>query len=335
MGACHLEAGMVWQALKEVNLEEIDFLIIENVGNLVCTASYDLGENIRATVLSVPEGNDKLLKYPVIFQRADLIIINKIDLLPYTDFSLEEIEKDLKQINKNAPVFKLSGKTGAGLDKLCFFSGGKSYMKKRRLQLEIEGIVQGVGFRPFIYRLARENNLNGWVLNTSGGVLVEVEGNQKTLEMFIRQIDEESPPLAQITTIKSREVSVREDSSFVIKDSRKTYYTQVQLPPDIAICNDCLHDIMDPTNRRYRYPFTSCVNCGPRFKIIKSLPYDRPRTTMKKFKMCPECNTEYNNPLDRRFHAQPNACPLCGPQLWLKKNEWGKVPYPGPHRSYH
>ncbi|ACL69147.1 hydrogenase nickel incorporation protein HypB [Halothermothrix orenii] len=121
MGACHLEAGMVWQALKEVNLEEIDFLIIENVGNLVCTASYDLGENIRATVLSVPEGNDKLLKYPVIFQRADLIIINKIDLLPYTDFSLEEIEKDLKQINKNAPVFKLSGKTGAGLDKLCFF----------------------------------------------------------------------------------------------------------------------------------------------------------------------------------------------------------------------
>lgn len=189
--------------------------------------------------------------------------------------------------------------------------------ERKRLKIHLSGVVQGVGFRPFIYNLARSLSLKGWVLNSSDGVWIEAEGKTKTLEEFLQRIPDEAPPRAKIEKIEFEELEPCGYSRFEIKESREEKGKFSLVSPDIATCYPCQLELFNPSDRRFRYPFINCTNCGPRFTIIKGLPYDRPNTTMKKFKMCPLCQKEYENPADRRFHAQPNACPSCGPSLSL------------------
>jgi hydrogenase maturation protein HypF len=185
----------------------------------------------------------------------------------------------------------------------------------------IRGIVQGVGFRPFVYRLALAHGIQGWVRNTSWGVEMEVEAPSADLARFVAGLRDELPPLARIESLESVEIAPEERRGFEIRHSEAQAGAYQLVSPDIATCPDCLRELLDPADRRYRYPFTNCTNCGPRFTIIESLPYDRPRTTMRAFPMCSDCQGEYDDPLDRRFHAQPNACPVCGPHLALRDGE--------------
>lgn len=189
-------------------------------------------------------------------------------------------------------------------------------MTERR-QLTIQGTVQGVGFRPFVYRLATTLELKGWVNNSPQGVNIELEGEPHTLDTFANRLREDAPALARIDAVQQVQLPLHGYSNFEIRPSVTEGQKTALILPDIATCPDCLSEVFDPSNRRYRYPFTNCTHCGPRFSIIEALPYDRPHTSMKQFKLCPACQTEYNNPLDRRFHAQPNACPVCGPHLEL------------------
>jgi hydrogenase maturation protein HypF len=192
-----------------------------------------------------------------------------------------------------------------------------------RLKMVVQGAVQGVGFRPFVYRLATELKLNGYVSNTAQGVFIEVEGRRNFLKQFQHRIEVEKPPRAVVQSINSSFVDTIGYDAFEIRDSKERGDKTAFILPDIATCADCLREILDPGNRRFGYPFTNCTNCGPRFSIIETLPYDRSNTSMKKFAMCDECEREYQDPLDRRFHAQPNACPECGPHLevWDKDGE--------------
>jgi hydrogenase maturation protein HypF len=186
-----------------------------------------------------------------------------------------------------------------------------------RLRVTIRGAVQGVGFRPFVYRLAAELALQGWVNNSSQGVCIEVEGQRAALEEFLIRLETEKPPLASLQSIVPVFLDAVGHDRFEIRPSEATSEKTALVLPDIATCRECLHEIFDPANRRYRYPFTNCTNCGPRFSIIEALPYDRANTTMKSFAMCARCRAEYDDPRNRRFHAQPNACPDCGPHLEL------------------
>ncbi|GAB4536282.1 MAG: hypothetical protein Kow0063_21550 [Anaerolineae bacterium] len=197
------------------------------------------------------------------------------------------------------------------------FTSGTGVSELRRLRVEIHGAVQGVGFRPFIYRLATEHALNGWVINDTRGVFIEVEGPQPDLARFLERLPGEKPPRAIIHSLESAWLEPFGYERFEIRHSQDHGARTVLVLPDIATCDDCLAEVLDPDDRRHRYPFTNCTNCGPRFTIVQALPYDRPNTTMRRFLMCPDCQAEYGNPLDRRFHAQPNACPVCGPQLSL------------------
>jgi len=185
----------------------------------------------------------------------------------------------------------------------------------QRLSIEIHGAVQGVGFRPFVYRLATELNLTGWVINDSRGVFIEVDGPETVLTEFLARLSADKPPRAIIQSIDHTWLEIFGYTQFDIRHSDGRGAKTVLVLPDIATCDDCLAEVLNPADRRAGYAFTNCTNCGPRFSIIQALPYDRPHTTMRHFIMCPACQAEYDNPLDRRFHAQPNACPLCGPQL--------------------
>lgn len=186
------------------------------------------------------------------------------------------------------------------------------------VRIRVTGIVQGVGFRPFIYGLAKQYSLNGWVRNTSSGVDIVVEGEQTDLEHFVNAIRPEAPPLSHVEEILIDQVPANGYTDFEILHSQ-AYQDEFQpISPDVGICRDCLEELFDPNNRRFLYPFINCTNCGPRFTIIQDIPYDRPNTTMSMFDMCPDCSSEYHNPQDRRFHAQPIACPKCGPQVWLE-----------------
>jgi len=187
----------------------------------------------------------------------------------------------------------------------------------QRLIIRIQGVVQGVGFRPFIYRLAIDMGLAGWVKNTSKGVSIELEGSPEVLNEFLSAIESKKPPLAYIHKLEFARAEPKGYRGFVISASETADEKTALVLPDIATCRDCLREIHDPENRRYRYPFTNCTNCGPRFSIITALPYDRPNTTMARFPMCDDCRAEYENPSDRRYHAQPIACPACGPHLEL------------------
>ena len=189
--------------------------------------------------------------------------------------------------------------------------------KNLRLKVTLRGAVQGVGFRPFVFRLAGELGLKGWVSNSAQGLFVEVEGPQTELERFLLRLETEKPPHSFIQSLEAAWLDPAGYAGFQIRASETGGSRTTLVLPDIATCPDCLREIFDPANRRYRYPFTNCTNCGPRFSIIESLPYDRAGTSMKAFAMCPLCQAEYDNPRDRRFHAQPNACAVCGPQLEL------------------
>lgn len=192
---------------------------------------------------------------------------------------------------------------------------------KQRLKIHIQGAVQGVGFRPFVWRLAHELQLSGWVKNTSHGVFIEAEGQEQTLRQFLAAIPEQKPQPSRIYSLKHVFVDAAGYTEFFIDHSDNRDPRSAWMLPDIATCPECLRDIQNPQNRRYRYPFTNCTHCGPRFSIIEALPYDRHNTTMKAFRMCRLCQAEYNDPENRRFHAQPNACPECGPivELWDEK----------------
>ncbi|MGD0086053.1 MAG: carbamoyltransferase HypF [Verrucomicrobiota bacterium] len=186
---------------------------------------------------------------------------------------------------------------------------------KTRLKLAVRGAVQGVGFRPFVFRLATGLQLAGWVNNSPQGVFIEVEGRRALLEKFLLRLEVEKPPRSFIQSLEASWLDVAGYTDFEIRESETGGDKTALVLPDIATCPDCLREIFDPSNRRYRYPFTNCTHCGPRFSIIESLPYDRANTSMKSFTMCPQCQAEYDDPRDRRFHAQPNACPVCGPRL--------------------
>jgi hydrogenase maturation protein HypF len=182
-------------------------------------------------------------------------------------------------------------------------------------RIEVRGTVQGVGFRPWVYRLARESGLSGRVSNDSLGVTIEAFGDGGALEAFVEALGGNSPPAARIRELSSTPIPPETSSGFVIAESREAGDRRVSIPADLPTCADCLAEIFDPENRRYRYPFTNCTACGPRFTIAREVPYDRPATTMARFAMCAACRREYDDPADRRFHAQPNACPACGPRL--------------------
>ncbi|MCK6601226.1 MAG: carbamoyltransferase HypF [Bacteroidetes bacterium] len=184
-----------------------------------------------------------------------------------------------------------------------------------RKQILIRGVVQGVGFRPFIWTLAKRHSVSGWVLNHSGGVTIEAEGKQARVQDFISAIRAEKPVHSYISRMDIRPVPVTGIAGFEIRESESDDPPGTFILPDLATCPDCLKELFDPADRRFRYPFLNCTHCGPRYSIIQRLPYDRPNTTMKQFRMCPDCRSEYDQPEDRRFHAQPTACPTCGPEL--------------------
>ena len=191
----------------------------------------------------------------------------------------------------------------------------------RRVRLRVRGTVQGVGFRPYVYRLAAELELSGHVFNDSHGVVVEVEGGFEAVESFIERLAAEAPPLARVERVESEELAATGARGFAILGSPSGEQPDAPVTPDSATCDDCLAELFDPRDRRHRYPFVNCTNCGPRFTIVRGIPYDRPLTTMAGFEMCAACRAEYEDPGDRRFHAQPNACPDCGPRLRLVGRE--------------
>ncbi len=193
--------------------------------------------------------------------------------------------------------------------------------KHQRVEILVRGTVQGVGFRPFIYNLAARFCISGTVTNSCDGVVITAESEEKSLQLFIKAIRDEAPPLARITSLESRSLPPSTEAgegSFAILPSVSGTSASTAIPPDIALCSDCLGELLDPGDRRHHYPFINCTNCGPRFTIVETIPYDRPLTSMKVFAMCAACNKEYHDPGNRRFHAQPNACPDCGPHIFLQ-----------------
>jgi len=196
-----------------------------------------------------------------------------------------------------------------------------SVVNKKRVRYLFSGIVQGVGFRPFVYRLAVKYNLSGFVQNRPEGVIAEVEGPRTVVDSFLADIRRELPSLANITHVECTSLEIRHDQDFKIIPSDAKGHADVHITPDAATCPDCLQELFDPANRRFRYPFINCTNCGPRLTIINAIPYDRTNTSMACFSLCPQCLAEYENPADRRFHSEPNACPVCGPRLTLLNAE--------------
>jgi len=196
-------------------------------------------------------------------------------------------------------------------------TGAVHHEEAEGVRIRIAGTVQGVGFRPWVYRIARAAGVTGRVRNDSSGVTIEVFGDAAAVEGFVEGL-RRPPPAARIDSIALSEIAAEPLTAFDIVNSDRTAERHVSIPPDLAVCDDCVAEIFDPANRRYRYAFTNCTNCGPRFTISTDIPYDRATTTMARFGMCPACRREYRDVTDRRFHAQPNACPVCGPRLSLR-----------------
>ncbi|MCP4115223.1 MAG: carbamoyltransferase HypF [Desulfobacteraceae bacterium] len=193
--------------------------------------------------------------------------------------------------------------------------------EKSAVRIEIQGVVQGVGFRPFVFQLAKQYGFRGEVLNTPQGVTLTLEGDPEKIDPCCREIRENCPPLATVTSIDARPVEARGYEDFrIVTSSAVDASRSALIPPDVCVCRDCLDEMNDPANRRFGYPFINCTNCGPRYTIIQDVPYDRAKTSMSVFPMCPECRKEYDDPEDRRFHAQPNACERCGPGVVLVDN---------------
>lgn len=194
----------------------------------------------------------------------------------------------------------------------------------------MRGVVQGVGFRPFVYRLAQEEGLGGFIGNDTDGVTIEIEGTSERIESFLKRLRAEAPPLSRIDSVSSRSSPPKQEESFRIVASEVHGQVSTGIPADAATCADCLRELLDPADRRYRYPFLNCTNCGPRFTITRRIPYDRPQTSMAGFKMCAQCQAEYDDPGNRRFHAQPNACWDCGPRVWLARADGAEISCPDP-----
>jgi len=188
-------------------------------------------------------------------------------------------------------------------------------MAQQGRHIDIRGIVQGVGFRPWVFQVANHLALTGRVCNDSSGVRIDAFGDDATLTKFVDILGSDAPPAARVREIEWRSIPFEPLNSFSIIESAATETHRVAIPPDLATCDDCLTEVFDPTDRRYRYAFTNCTNCGPRYSIVCGAPYDREKTTMARFTMCDACRAEYSDPANRRFHAQPNACPKCGPRL--------------------
>ena len=199
-------------------------------------------------------------------------------------------------------------------------TGSEATITTERRRLHVCGIVQGVGFRPFVYRLARACRLAGFVNNSSDGVWIEIEGDPEQLGLFSARLQAEAPALARIVGCHSERIEPTGEDAFVIRTSQRDRRPVTLIAPDVGLCDDCLRELFDPADRRYHYPFINCTNCGPRYTIVEHIPYDRPFTSMQVFPMCPDCEREYHDPADRRFHAQPNACPVCGPRVTLHDN---------------
>jgi hydrogenase maturation protein HypF len=188
-------------------------------------------------------------------------------------------------------------------------------------RIRIYGVVQGVGFRPFVFRSAKRWKLSGWVRNGESGVEIHVEGDASAVQQFVQEITERPPASAKITNLEIKDVAIQGASDFEILTSTRHDRPTVQIPADLAVCSACLSELFDPVNRRYLYPYINCTDCGPRYTVIERLPYDRPYTTMRSWPMCPVCSAEYHDPMDRRFHAQPTACPECGPHYYVRWQE--------------
>jgi hydrogenase maturation protein HypF len=187
-------------------------------------------------------------------------------------------------------------------------------------RVRVDGLVQGVGFRPFIHRLAMQHDIAGWVLNTSGAVEMHIEGQTAALDRFLVDVREAAPVLARIESLVAERVAPEGFATFEVRVSAAAGAERLPVSPDVAMCANCARELLDPENRRYRYPFITCTDCGPRFTVIESMPYDRERTTMRAFTQCPACLREYTTPGDRRYHSQTNSCPDCGPSLWLERS---------------
>ncbi len=187
----------------------------------------------------------------------------------------------------------------------------------KAIRIHVKGNVQGVGFRPFVYSLAKKNNLLGWVRNSSNGVEIEIEGVRDSVDQFLTTLQNTPPPLSRIDSIKSTDIAISDYQDFIILQSNSIEGEFIPISPDFSICDDCLEELFTPSDRRFRYPFINCTNCGPRFTIINDIPYDRPNTTMENFQMCEFCESQYKDPSNRRYHAQPIACPDCGPTISL------------------
>lgn len=202
--------------------------------------------------------------------------------------------------------------------------------KQERHEVQVRGVVQGVGFRPFVYRLAAEEGLAGFIGNDTDGVTIEIEGPEERVGAFRMRLRREAPPLARIDSIAARPIPLTGERGFRIVASEIHGHVSTGIPADAATCADCLRELLDPADRRYRYPFLNCTNCGPRFTITRRIPYDRPQTSMAQFTMCKACQAEYDDPTNRRFHAQPNACPVCGPRVWLAGADGAEIVSPDP-----
>ena len=197
--------------------------------------------------------------------------------------------------------------------------------RARRVRVRVRGTVQGVGFRPFVFGIADELGLDGFVLNDERGVLIEAEGPADTIDRLLGRLRAEAPPLAEIEAIDVDDALPTAERGFRILESERCGEPEALVSPDVATCADCVAELFDPADRRYRYPFINCTNCGPRMTIVRGIPYDRPLTTMAGFEMCPACRSEYEDPADRRFHAQPNACPQCGPRARLTDRDGAQL----------
>lgn len=199
-----------------------------------------------------------------------------------------------------------------------------------RRRVRVRGVVQGVGFRPFVYRIALDCGLTGHIGNDTDGVTIEIEGSENQAESFLRRLRSDAPAMARIDAVAVEEIPPTGEPGFSIVHSQVLGKVSTGIPADTATCADCLRELLDPNDRRYRYPFLNCTNCGPRYTITRSIPYDRPQTSMAAFPMCAECQAEYDDPLNRRFHAQPNACWKCGPRVWLAHADGAEVPVADP-----
>ncbi|MDI6784278.1 MAG: carbamoyltransferase HypF [bacterium] len=200
----------------------------------------------------------------------------------------------------------------------------------KRSRIILQGVVQGVGYRPFIHRLAIKFGLTGWVMNTTQGLVIEAEGSPVQLDQFLHQATTTHPPLAHLERFSIIDIPPVGETGFVVHPSERALEKAVHIPADICVCDNCVSEMLDSNNRRYRYPFINCVNCGARFTIIRDIPYDRKQTTMQKFKMCPTCDAEYHTISHRRYHTQPNCCPVCGPQFELLDGKGKKIASPDP-----